>query len=152
MGRRWTMPVVNESQMRDTGFVCDWCHKVGPVNLCTSHPGEPGHSRICSNCLAEKGLEEGTEAWPAWKDCRRPWSVRASVTEFGLSRSPPSGSLSLLFSGQSPFAVWTALRVLDPWLPLIAAVGACHHRLLVRDGSQTNLPPVVIASNSASSL
>ena len=63
------MPVISESQMRDMGFVCDWCHSIRPVNLCTVQKGDPGHSRICSNCLAEKGWKHthckkpGCDGW-----------------------------------------------------------------------------------------
>ena len=49
------MAVISESKAREMGFVCDWCGEAGPVNMCTEGNGTPGHSRICSNCLAAKG-------------------------------------------------------------------------------------------------
>lgn len=49
------MAVISKSKAREVGFVCDWCGKVGPVNMCSIGKGEPGHSRICSNCLQAKG-------------------------------------------------------------------------------------------------
>ena len=45
-------------------FVCDWCGKVGPVNICNVGNGIPGHSNVHNNCSKEKG----------WKhtDCEMP--------------------------------------------------------------------------------
>ena len=49
------MTIIDNEKARKMGFVCDWCHRVVPVNMCSVGNGAPGHSRICSKCLAAKG-------------------------------------------------------------------------------------------------
>jgi len=44
------MAVFSEDELREMGYVCDWCGKVGKIRSC-----EKGCTKICVDCLDKKG-------------------------------------------------------------------------------------------------
>lgn len=44
------MPVFDEDKLRNMGYVCDWCGKVGQVRSCPN-----GCTKICIECFDKKG-------------------------------------------------------------------------------------------------
>jgi hypothetical protein len=50
------LAVFTEADLRQMGYVCDWCGKVGQIRSC-----KKGCTKICVDCLDNKIKRDGTK-------------------------------------------------------------------------------------------
>ncbi len=53
------MAIIEENELKKTGYVCDWCGKSGQIRSCSK-----GCTKICVSCLDKKGWK-----WTVCKKC-----------------------------------------------------------------------------------